>query len=217
MKNINHISHLVVEGPIGVGKTSLAKRLAESFNGELLLEGAHENPFLPRYYQDPKSGALPAQLFFLMQRAQQMQDLRQSDMFSTVRVADFIMEKDRLFAQITLDEHELKLYEQVYETLTFEVPRPDLVIYLQAPADVLLSRIRKRGINHERLIDAAYLERINRSYAEFFYHYDQSPLLIINAANIDLVNADHDYNQLLEHIVSIRSGRHYFNPMPIAL
>lgn len=217
MKSISHLSHLVVEGPIGVGKTSLARRLAETFNGELLLEGAEENPFLARYYQDGRSGALATQLFFLLQRAQQMQDIRQGDMFNPLRIADFIMEKDRLFAGLTLDEHELNLYQQVYNTLTIDAPRPDLVLYLQAPPDVLLSRIRRRGIEHERFIDAAYLESINSAYAEFFYHYDRSPLLIINAAQIDLVNNDQDYQQLLEQIVSIRSGRHYFNPLPIAL
>ncbi len=211
------MSHLVIEGPIGVGKTSLARRLAASLNGELLLEGADANPFLPRFYQDPRAGALPAQLFFLLQRAQQMQDIRQSDLFNSVRVADFLLEKDRLFARLNLDEQELKLYEQVYAALTIDAPRPDLVIYMQAPAEVLLQRIRKRGITHERHIDTAYLLRINDAYTEFFYNYRDSPLLIVNAAEIDLVNNDRDYGQLLARILEIRSGRHYFNPLPLAL
>ncbi len=210
-------THIVVEGPIGVGKTSLARRLAKSFNGELLLEGADSNPFLPRFYRDPRNGALPTQLFFLMQRAQQMQDIRQSDLFNTVRIADFLLEKDRLFARLTLDEQELKLYEQVYAALAMDAPQPDLVIYMQAPVEVLLQRVRKRGIAHERFIDTQYLQRINEAYTEFFYHYSASPLLIINAAEIDLVGNEQDYHQLLEQIIGMRSGRHYFNPMPIAL
>lgn len=217
MKSISHLSHLVVEGPIGVGKTSLARRLAETFSGELLLEGAEENPFLARYYQQGGAGALATQLFFLLQRARQMQDIRQADLFHPVRIADFIMDKDRLFAGLTLDPNELALYEQVHDNLTIDAPQPDLVIYLQAPPDVLLARIRKRGIEHERHIDRQFLERLNSCYAEFFYHYDRSPLLIVNAAQIDLVDNDHDYQQLLERITAIRSGRHYFNPLPIAL
>jgi len=216
MQKSLQFSHLVVEGPIGVGKTSLARRLAKSFHGDLLLEGADSNPFLPRFYQDPKNGALAAQLFFLMQRAQQMQDIRQSDLFSQVRIADFLLEKDRLFARLTLDEQELQLYEQVYSVLTIDAPHPDLVIYMQAPVDILLQRIRKRGIVHERHIEAEYLRQVNESYTDFFYNYSNSPLLIINAAEIDLVSNDRDYDQLLNQIVSIRSGRHYFNPLPLA-
>jgi len=204
---------IVVEGPIGVGKTSLARRLASSFDSDLLLEGADENPFLERFYQDPRTGALPAQLFFLFQRARQMQDMRQGDMFQPVRVADFLIEKDRLFAELTLDPEELKLYDQVYEHVTVDAPVPDLVIYLQAPEDVLLRRIAQRGIRYERRIDAAYLRRLSEAYARMFLNYDAAPLLIVNAAHINLVSNERDYEALLEQICITRSGKQYFNPM----
>jgi len=211
------LDFIVVEGPIGVGKTTLAKRLAQSFGSDVLLEGAEENPFLDRFYQDPKSAALQTQLFFLFQRARQIQELRQADMFRPVRVADFIMEKDRLFAELTLDEEEFKLYQQVYAHVTIDAPTPDLVIYLQAPVDILLKRVNKRGRHYERLLEAAYLERIVESYTRFFYDYTQSPLLIVNAADMDLVNNDADYHLLLEQIHKTRSGRHYFNPAPLGI
>jgi len=205
---------IVVEGPIGVGKTTLAKKIAQSFGSELLLEGAAENPFMSRFYENPKAAALSTQLFFLLQRARQMQEMRQADMFNPVRVADFLMEKDRLFAELTLDEDELKLYEQVYDQLTIDVPEPDLVVYLQAPVEVLLGRIENRGIQHERLIEAAYLQRLSDSYVDFFYHYTDAPLLIVNAAEIDFANNENDYQQLLQRLKSISSGRHYYNPQP---
>ncbi len=206
--------YIVIEGPIGVGKTTLAKRLAETFGSELLLEGAAENPFMAKFYENPQAAALPTQLFFLLQRARQMQELRQGDMFNPVRVSDFLMEKDRLFAELTLDLDELKLYEQVYEQLTFDVPTPDMVIYLQAPVEVLLDRISTRGIHHERLIEAAYLQRLSDAYIEFFYHYTDAPLLIVNAKDIDFANNENDYQQLLQRVKTIRSGRHFFNPSP---
>jgi deoxyadenosine/deoxycytidine kinase len=205
--------YIVVEGPIGVGKTSLERRLADTFESDLLLEGAAENPFLERFYQDPRSGALPAQLFFLFQRARQVEAMRQADMFQPVRVADFLMEKDRLFAELTLDAEELKLYEQVYDHVTIDAPVPDLVIYLQAPEDVLLKRIARRGIRYERRIDARYLRRLSEAYARLFLNYEAAPLLIVNAASIDLVDNDSDYEALLEQIRLTRTGKHYFNPM----
>ncbi|HSH27529.1 MAG TPA: deoxynucleoside kinase [Wenzhouxiangella sp.] len=209
--------YIVVEGPIGVGKTSLARRLADSFGSELLLEGAAENPFLERFYRNPRQGALSTQLFFLLQRARQIQELRQGDMFRPVRVADFLIEKDQLFARLTLDEQEYRLYEQVYGHLTLDVPVPDLVIYLQAPVDVLLGRIARRGIAYEQHIDAGYLERLSEGYAKFFFEFDACPLLIVNAAHIDLINDETAYAELLEQIHRIGSGRHYFNPMPVSL
>jgi len=209
--------YIVVEGPIGVGKTSLARRLAETFGTELLLEGADENPFLERFYQDSKSYALPTQLFFLFQRAKQVQALRQGDMFRPVRVADFLMEKDRLFAQMTLAEDELGLYEQAFNTLAIDAPTPDLVIYLQAPVDVLLERIRKRNRSYEQHIDAAYLERLSDAYTHFFYQYSAAPLLIVNASEINLVESEPDYNGLLNQIGRTRAGRHFFNPLPFEL
>jgi deoxyguanosine kinase len=213
----SELDFIVVEGPIGVGKTTLAKRLAESFGSDLLLEGADENPFLERFYQNPKSAALQTQLFFLFQRARQLQELRQADLFRPVHVADFIMEKDRLFAQMTLDEEEYKLYEQVYEHVTIDAPTPDLVVYLQAPVDVLVKRVSKRGREYERHMDADYLEKISESYTRFFYDYTASPLLIVNATELDLVSSESDYQLLLEQINRTQSGRRYFNPAPLEI
>lgn len=210
--------YIAVEGPIGVGKTSLAKRLAKSFNYEILLEKSEDNPFLERFYHDPKQMALATQLFFLFQRAQQIQDLRQDDMFEPVRVADFLMEKDRLFARQNLDNDEFKLYENVYNHLTIDAPHPDLVIYLQAPVDVLMQRIQKRGIVAEQLIEKSYLENLIDAYTQFFHYYDNSTLLVVNSSEIDLVNNDEDYDQLLDYILTTRKGsRNYFNPKPTLL
>ena len=203
---------IVVEGPIGVGKTTLANRLAESFGSDLLLEGADQNPFLEKFYDDPSAAALPTQLYFLLQRARQLKEIKQEDMFNPVRVADFLIEKDRLFAELTLDDDELDLYEQVYSSLTIDITRPDLVVYLQAPVEVLLSRIERRGLKHERFIETAYLQRLCDSYVQFFYQYNDAPLLIVNATDIDFANNDSDYNLLLQRIAEVKSGRHYFNP-----
>ncbi len=208
---------IVVEGPIGVGKTSLARRLAETFGSELLLEGATENPFLERFYRNPRAAAMQTQLFFLLQRAQQMQELRQGDMFEPVRVADFLMDKDRIFARLTLDDEEYKLYEQVYSHLTIDVPTPDLVIYLQAPVDVLMKRINKRGIGYERAMEPQYLHALCDTYTRFFHFYDEAPLLIVNAADINLVENQSDYELLLEQMAQAKRGRHYFNPVPQGL
>ncbi len=203
---------IAVEGPIGVGKTTLTKRLAASFNYQMLLEEAEENPFLEKFYRNRKQAALATQLFFLFQRAQKIQDLRQADIFEPVRVSDFLIEKDPLFARINLDSDEFQLYEKVYHQLTIDAPKPDLVIYLQASTDVLLSRIENRGIGFEQSINRDYLERLNEVYSEFFLYYDDAPLLIVNASEIDLVHGDGDYQHLVDYLLDIRSGRHYFNP-----
>lgn len=203
---------IVVEGPIGVGKTSLARRLAASFNGELVLEPSGENPFLERFYKSGRRGALPAQLFFLFQRARQMEDLRQSDLFSPIRIADFHLDKDELFAEATLDREEMSLYRQIRDKLDIEAPLPDLVVYLQAPADALLQRIARRGIPYERMIDRAYLEKLADAYARHFYNFDESPLLIVNAAEIDPIGNEADYQLLFEQIRGTTGGRHFFNP-----
>lgn len=210
-----HPDYIVVEGPIGVGKTTLARKLASTFNTELLLEGADQNPFLERFYKDPKSAALQTQLFFLFQRVEQMEALRQGDIFCPVRVADFLIEKDRLFAQITLDNDELRLYDQIYSQMVLDAPCPDLVIYLQAPVEVLLERITRRGLAHEQLIQADYLKKVVESYARLFHYYNASPLLIVNAAEFDPVSNEDDYESLLARIRTITNGRHYFNPLPL--
>jgi deoxyguanosine kinase len=209
--------YIVVEGPIGVGKTSLARRLAKSFGSELILEQAEENPFLERFYRNRKQSALPTQLFFLFQRARQIEQIRQSDMFSPVRIADFLLQKDRLFAELNLDAHELGLYQQVADTLELDPPVPDLVVYLQAPADVLLKRVAARGIAYEQQIEADYLERLGDAYARFFYDYDAAPLLIVNAASIDPIHREQDYQELLQTILRVRHGRHFFNPAGASL
>ncbi|MDN3640865.1 deoxynucleoside kinase [Simiduia curdlanivorans] len=214
LNNVKLPRFVAVEGAIGVGKTTLAKHLAQTFNYDMLLEQPQENPFLERFYRDPKNSALPTQLFFLFQRAQQLKDLRQDDIFEPVRVSDFLMEKDQLFAQVTLDDDEFDLYQQVYNKLTIDSPKPDLVIYLQAPTDVLLNRIKSRGIAAEQLIQADYLNKLNDAYMRFFHFYDEAPLLIVNATDLDLVsNADH-YRQLVDYLLNIKSGRHYYNPTP---
>jgi len=215
--NLKPPGYVVVEGPIGVGKTSLVKRLAKSFGSDILLEKAEENPFLDRFYQNGRQAALPTQLFFLFQRSKQLQALRQKDLFRTALVADFMLQKDPLFARLNLDEEELKLYEQVYASLTMEAPVPDLVVYLQAPVEILLKRIKSRDRKVERMIEADYLQKLCDAYTEFFYYYNGSPLLIINAADINPVERDADYQLLLERICSIRSGKHYFNPAPLLL
>ena len=209
------ISHrfIVLEGPIGVGKTSLATRLAATMKGELLLERADENPFLERFYRNPRAGALPAQLYFLFQRAQQLAALKQQDMFAPLRIADYLIDKDRLFARVTLDDEEYRLYEQVYAKLALDAPKPDLVIYLQAPVDVLLARIARRGIQYEQFIDREYLERLNDAYARYFHEYDDTALLIVNAADIDPAGNDEDFEELLAAIRRMGRGRLYYNPL----
>lgn len=204
---------IVVEGPIGVGKTSFARRLGEALSAELVLEPALENPFLERFYRNPRAVAFQTQLYFLFQRAQQLSGLKQQDLFAPVRVADYLIEKDRLFARLTLDEAEYGLYKQVAAKLSIDAPRPDLVVYLQAPVDVLLDRIARRSIDYERLIDRSYLERLNEAYARFFHEYDGAPLLIVNAASIDPVNNQADFDELHQAIGRMRKGRLYYNPL----
>ena len=204
---------IVVEGPIGVGKTSLACRVGASLAADLVLEQALQNPFLERFYRNPRAGAFPAQLYFLFQRAQQLAALKQQDLFATTRVADYLLDKDRLFARVTLDEAEYALYEEVSKKLDIQAPKPDLVVYLQAPVDVLMERIAKRGIGFEQHIEREYLERLNEAYARYFHEYDATPLLIVNAANIDPINNQSDYDELFSAITRMKKGRLYYNPL----
>ncbi len=214
---IEGFRYLVVEGPIGVGKTSLAKRLAAEFGGELLLEQPQDNPFLPGFYQNLRQNALSAQLHFLLQRARQVQDFRQADLFQAAWIADFMIDKDRLFAQMTLNPDELVLYEQIYAQLTLDAPRPDLVVYLQAPLDTLRERITQRGIDYEQQIRDDYLQRLSESYTRFFHDYNDGALLTVNTQSIDLINNQQDYLEIVEKIRNIHSGRHYFNQSSFAL
>ena len=208
-------SYIAIEGPIGIGKTTLATRLAKTFNYETLLEDADENPFLERFYQDKRTNALPTQLFFLFQRMRKLQDLMQGELFQQVRVSDFLIEKDPLFARITLDDDEYRLYQAVYDKIIEELPKPDLVIYLQAPTDTLYQRVQHRGNPMERNIELAYLQQLNDAYTRFFYHYADTPLLIVNTADINLAQGDSDYNNLVKYILGGFTGRHYYNPHPL--
>lgn len=207
--------YIAVEGPIGVGKTTLAKRLAALFDYQLLLEDAHENPFLTKFYENRRQNALATQLFFLFQRVQKMDDLKQQDMFKPLRIADFVIDKDPIFAQVNLDPDEFELYRKVYSQMTVDAPTPDLVIYLQASVDRLLERIDRRGIASERTISRQYLEELNEVYSEFFLYYDAAPLLIVNANQLDLVSRQEDFAQLVDYALDIKAGRHYYNPTSI--
>ena len=204
--------YIAVEGPIGVGKTTLARRIADTFDYDLLLEEAELNPFLERFYQNRQQTALATQLFFLFQRVQKITELKQRDMFDQARVADFVLEKYPLFARVNLEPDEFTLYEKVFSKMRVDAPVPDLVIYLQASPDRLLERIDRRGIDAERLISRQYLEQLNEVYSEFFLYYDAAPLLIVNANEIDLAQGDRDYEQLVDYMLNIKKGRHYFNP-----
>ncbi len=206
--------YIAIEGPIGVGKTTLARRMAATLDAELLLEAPEENPFLPRFYRAPEAHALATQMFFLLQRVRQMDGVRQGDMFNDLRVSDFLVEKDRLFAGLTLSAGEFELYEELYQRLLGDAPRPDLVIYLQAPVAVLRERIARRGIDYEQPMEDAYLERVAGAYQRFFRRYEAAPLVVINAAGMDLAHGDEDYDLLLEQLATLRKGRHYLNPLP---
>jgi len=203
--------YVAVEGPIGAGKTSLTRRLAHHFNGHLLLEQPEANPFLERFYGDRARYALPTQLFFLFQRVQQLGDLRQMDMFQELLFADFVLDKDPLFARLTLADDELRLYEQILAQLRPQTPPPDLVIYLQAPPEKLAERVMRRGNPIEARVSAEYLAALADSYARFFHHYDDAPVLIVNTEHLNPADSDSDFTLLLDRIIRLRGRREYFN------
>ncbi|MBB6522984.1 deoxynucleoside kinase [Pseudoteredinibacter isoporae] len=205
---------VAIEGPIGVGKTAFASKLAQHLGASTLLDNTESNPFLSRFYSDPKSLALQTQLFFLFERIRQLEGLQQNDLFTGNTICDFLIDKDQLFAHVVLDEDELKIYQQVFSHLKFKAPTADLVVVLQAPAEVLFERINQRGIEQEQNISLEYLQQLNDAYTQFFHHYQSSPLLMVNASDIDPVNNDDHFFELLEYMKTIHSGRHYYNPNP---
>jgi deoxyadenosine/deoxycytidine kinase len=203
--------HIVVEGPIGVGKTSLARRLAERFHAQPVLEDAQANPFIERFYRDSARYALPTQLFFLFQRIEQLRDLAQRDLFERAAVGDFLLEKDRIFAQLTLSDDELRLYRQIFDTLQPQAPAPDLVIYLQAQPEVLIERVFRRGIAMESAISEDYLRSLADEYSRFFHHYDAAPVLIVNTEHLNPVERDADLELLVQHVMQMKGRREFFN------
>jgi deoxyguanosine kinase len=203
--------HIVVEGPIGVGKTSLARKLSERFSSKLVLEDPAGNPFLERFYRDGPRYALPTQLFFLFQRVNQLRDLAQRDLFEHAVVGDFLLDKDPLFARLTLADDELALYRRIFESLRPQAPVPDLVIYLQASVNTLIARVRKRGNPVENGIDEDYLRRLSEAYTRYFYNYGDSPLLIVNSERLNFVDVPDHLDLLIERIHAMRGGREFFN------
>jgi deoxyguanosine kinase len=212
MSIFNKYPYIVIEGPIGSGKTTLAQLLADKFNAQLLSEKAEANPFLPRFYQDAQRYALPTQLFFLFQRSRQISDLNQRDMFTKPTVADFFLEKDPLFARLNLDDEEYTLYHQIYSHLQLKSSKPDLVIYLQTPVDALAERVEERNVSYEQDIPREYLERLADAYSEFFHSYDASPVLIVNNEKLNITKDESALNLLVDRIMQITSRREYFNP-----
>jgi deoxyadenosine/deoxycytidine kinase len=204
--------YLAVEGVIGVGKTALATKLASFLDAQLILEEIEENPFLANFYQDMRNYAFQTQLFFLLSRHKQQQQLAQQGLFSQVVISDYFFEKDRIFAYLTLTEPELKLYEKIYEFVSKDLPKPDLVIYLQAPIDIILARIKKRGRSFEQLIDRKYLELLTEAYDHFFLHYDRTPLLIVDSSKVDFTKNEPIFLELFQTIVSATKGKKFYSP-----
>jgi len=209
--NVDKLRYIVAEGPIGAGKTSLARSLARHLDADALLEAPDENPFLVRFYDDMRRFALPTQLNFLFQRVDQLRGLSQLDMFRRVTVADFLLDKDPLFARLNLSDDEFALYDKVYSHLKPQTPTPDLVIYLQAPVTTLVDRVHKRGVDYERSISEHYLARLADAYSRYFYSYDDAPLLIVNSERLNFVDDAGHLKLLLQHIEGMRGRREFFN------
>lgn len=212
MSIIKQFPYIVIEGPIGSGKTTLARMLADRFSVELLSEKAEANPFLARFYQDAQRYALPTQLFFLFQRSRQIEDMTQRDMFAQPTISDFFLDKDPLFARLNLDDEEYSLYHQIYAHLQLKSPKPDLVVYLQTPIEALMNRIEERNISYEQGIPREYVERLSDAYSEFFHAYEASPLLIVNNEKLNIIKDKEAFDLLIERIGQIKSSREYFNP-----
>jgi deoxyadenosine/deoxycytidine kinase len=204
---------IVIEGPIGVGKTSLTRLLAKEFDARLVLEKADENPFLSQFYQDRKKYAFQAQIFFLLNRFQQQREIAQLDLFNQITLSDYLFAKDRIFASLNLNDDELALYEQIYNLLNGQIPTPDLVIFLQAKPEILLHRIKSRNISYEKDVDLDYLKTLTEAYNYYFFHYDQTPLLVVDTSEIDFVNRKEDFQQLIREIKQMKKGTSYFIPM----
>ncbi len=210
----NQLRYVAVEGPLGVGKTTLARRLAKSLGAGLVLENPAENPFLDDFYSQPAHMALPTQLHFLLSRRESLKDLAANTGENTCWVSDFLFQKDRLFAGLTLESRQFELYQSLARELEFDLLVPDLVVYLQAPLDVLYDRIEKRAIPSEQAIASSYVARLQKAYTEMFHNYSDTPLLIVNATDIDFAQNELDYDRLLQQIKKVQAGRHYFNPAP---
>lgn len=205
--------YIVIEGPIGVGKTSLTRLLAKEFNARLILEKPEENPFLSQFYRDRKKYAFQTQIFFLLNRFQQQREIAQYDLFNQITLSDYLFAKDRIFASMNLDDHELALYDQIYSLLNGQIPTPDLVIFLQAKPEVLHHRIKSRNTAYEKDVDLEYLKTLTEAYNYYFFHYDQGPLLVVDTSEIDFVNRKEDFNQLIREIKQMKKGTWYFIPM----
>ncbi len=205
--------YIVVEGPIGVGKTTTAEALSRELNARLIREEVEENPFLIRFYKDMRSYAFQTQLYFLLSRYRQQQELQQQDLFRRNTVSDYLFAKDRLFAYLTLEEEELKLYERMHGLLNENILKPDLVLYLQASSEVLLDRVRARGRPYERAISSEYLEEVVRAYNYFFFHYTQAPLMVVNTNEVELAGNPAQLKDLIRRMGEVRSGTHYYKPV----